>query len=198
VTRHYSVALGDVRQVIDPKPGERVVGVSIILDRGRTVFVGDTNVHEMPTAEELADITVQTAAVARRFGFEPRVALLAYSTFGQPWGERSQRVREAVELLDRRGVDFEYDGEMNADIALDMERMARYPFCRLKGPANVLIMPAIHSASIATTMTEVMGGATVIGPLLVGLSKSIQIAPLGARMSDIVNMAALAAYNISS
>lgn len=102
------------------------------------------------------------------------------------------------ELLDRRGVDFEYDGEMNADIALDLERMARYPFCRLKGPANVLIMPAIHSASIATTMTEVIGGATVIGPLLVGLSKSVQIAPLGAKMSDIVNMAALAAYNISN
>jgi malate dehydrogenase (oxaloacetate-decarboxylating)(NADP+) len=198
VTRHYSVALGDVRQVIDPKPGERVVGVSIILHSGRTVFVGDTNVLEMPTAEELADITVQTAGAARRFGYEPRVALLAYSTFGQPWGERSQRVREAVELLDRRGVDFEYDGEMNADIALDMERMARYPFCRLKGPANVLIMPAIHSASISTTMTEVIGGATVIGPLLVGLSKSVQIAPLGARMSDIVNMAALAAYNISN
>ena len=198
VTRHYSVALSDVRSVIDVKPGERVVGVSIILDGGRTVFVADTNVHEMPTAEELADITVQTAAVARRFGYEPRVALLAYSTFGQPWGERSQRVREAVELLDRRGVDFEYDGEMNADIALDLERMARYPFCRLKGPANVLIMPAIHSASIATTMTEVIGGATVIGPLLVGLSKSVQIAPLGAKMSDIVNMAALAAYNISN
>jgi len=198
VTRHFSVALGDVLNVIDKKPGERAIGVSIILDRGRTVFVGDTNVIEMPSAEELADITVQTAAVARRFGYEPRVALLAYSTFGQPWGERSQRVREAVELLDRRGVDFEYDGEMNADVALDMERMARYPFCRLKGPANVLIMPAIHSASISTTMTEVIGGATVIGPLLVGLSKSVQIAELGAKMSDIVNMAALAAYNISN
>ena len=198
VTRHYSVALADVRNVIDVKPGERVIGVSIILDRGRTVFVADTNVHEMPSSEELADITVQTAAVARRFGYEPRVALLAYSTFGQPWGERSQRVREAVDILDRRRVDFEYDGEMNADIALDLERMARYPFCRLRGPANVLIMPAIHSASIATTMTEVIGGATVIGPLLVGLSKSVQIASLGAKMSDIVNMAALAAYNISS
>lgn len=198
VTRHYSVALADVRNVIDVKPGERVIGVSIILDRGRTVFVADTNVHEMPSSEELADITVQTAAVARRFGYEPRVALLAYSTFGQPWGERSQRVREAVDILDKRRVDFEYDGEMNADIALDLERMARYPFCRLRGPANVLIMPAIHSASIATTMTEVIGGATVIGPLLVGLSKSVQIASLGAKMSDIVNMAALAAYNISS
>jgi malate dehydrogenase (oxaloacetate-decarboxylating)(NADP+) len=198
VTRHYSVALADVRHVLDPKPGERLVGVSIILDRGRTVFVGDTNVHEMPSPEELVDITIQTAAVARRFGHEPRVALLAYSTFGQPWGERSQRVREAVDLLDKRSLDFEYDGEMNADIALDPERMALYPFCRLKGPANVLIMPAIHSASISTTMMEVIGGATVIGPLLVGLEKPVQIAPLGSTMNDIVNMAALAAYNISS
>jgi malate dehydrogenase (oxaloacetate-decarboxylating)(NADP+) len=198
VTRHNSVALADVRHVLDAKPGERLMGVSIILHSGRVVFVADTNVHEMPEPEELADITIQTAAVVRRFGYEPRVALLAYSTFGQPWGERSQRVREAVDLLDKRRVDFEYDGEMNADVALDRELMARYPFCRLKEPANVLIMPAIHSASISTTMTEVIGGATVIGPLLVGLEKSVQIAPLGATMNDIVNMAALAAYNISS
>jgi malate dehydrogenase (oxaloacetate-decarboxylating)(NADP+) len=198
VTRHYSVALADIRHVLDPKPGERLIGVSVILDKGRTVFVADTNVHEMPEPDVLVDITVQAAAVARRFGYEPRVALLAYSTFGQPWGERSQRVREAVELLDKRGADFEYDGEMNADVALDPERMALYPHCRLKGPANVLIMPAIHSASISTTMLEVIGGATVIGPLLVGLEKPVQIAPLGATMNDIVNMAALAAYNISS
>ena len=198
VTRHYAVALADVRNVIDAKPGERMIGVSIVLDRGRTVFVADTNVHEMPTPEELVDITIQAAAVARKFGHEPQVALLAYSTFGQPWGERSQRVREAVDLLDKRDVDFVYDGEMNADVALDMGYRDRYPFCRLKGPANVLIMPAIHSASIATTMTEVIGGATVIGPLLVGLAKPVQIAHLGATMNDIVNMAALAAYNISS
>jgi malate dehydrogenase (oxaloacetate-decarboxylating)(NADP+) len=198
VTRQYSVALSDVCHVLDPRPGERMVGVSIILHSGKVVFVSDTTVHEMPTPEELADITIQTAGVVRRFGYEPRVALLAYSTFGQPWGERSQRVREAVEILDKRNVDFEYDGEMNADIALDKERLALYPFCRLKEPANVLIMPAIHSASISTTMTEVLGGATVIGPLLVGLSKSVQIVPLGATMSDIVNMAALAAYNIGN
>jgi malate dehydrogenase (oxaloacetate-decarboxylating)(NADP+) len=198
VTRHYSVALADVRHVLDPKPGERPIGVSILLDGGRTVIVGDTAVHEMPTPEELADITMQTAAVARRLGFEPKVALLAYSTFGQPWGERSQRVREAVDILDKRNVDFEYDGEMNADVALDRERMALYPFCRLKEPANVLIMPAIHSASISTTMMQVIGKATLIGPLLVGMSKSVQIAPLGAKMSDIMNTAALAAYNINS
>ena len=198
VTRHYSVALADVRHVIDPKPGERPIGVSIVLEGGRTVIVGDTAVHEMPSPEELADITVQTAAVARRLGFEPKVALLAYSTFGQPWGERSQRVREAVDILYKRSVDFEYDGEMNADVALDRERMALYPFCRLKEPANVLIMPAIHSASISTTLTQVIGKATLIGPLLVGMSKSVQIAPLGAKMSDIMNTAALAAYNINS
>jgi malate dehydrogenase (oxaloacetate-decarboxylating)(NADP+) len=198
VTRNYSVALADVRHVLDPKPGERAIGVSILVHGGRTVFVADTTVHEMPTPEELADITVQAAAVTRRFGFEPKVALLAYSTFGQPWGERSQRVREAVDILDKRSVDFEYDGEMNADVALDRERMALYPFCRLKEPANVLIMPAIHSASISTTLTQVIGGATVIGPLLVGMSKSVQIAPLGAKMSDIMNTAALAAYNINS
>ncbi len=198
VTRNYSVALADVRHVLDPKPGERAIGVSILVHGGRTVFVADTTVHEMPTPEELADITVQAAAVARRFGYEPKVALLAYSTFGQPWGERSQRVREAVDILDKRSVDFEYEGEMNADVALDRERMALYPFCRLKEPANVLIMPAIHSASISTTLTQVIGGATVIGPLLVGMSKSVQIAPLGAKMSDIMNTAALAAYNINS
>jgi len=198
VTRNYSVALADVRQVIDPKPGERAIGVSILVHGGRTVFVADTTVHEMPSPEELADITVQAAAVARRFGFEPKVALLAYSTFGQPWGERSQRVREAVDILDKRSVDFEYDGEMNADVALDRERLALYPFCRLKEPANVLVMPAIHSASISTTLAQVIGGATVIGPLLVGMSKSVQIAPLGAKMSDIMNTAALAAYNINS
>jgi malate dehydrogenase (oxaloacetate-decarboxylating)(NADP+) len=198
ITRHYSVALADIRHVIDPKPGERPIGVSILLDAGRTVIVGDTAVHEMPTPEELADITVQTAAVARRLGFEPKVALLAYSTFGQPWGERSQRVREAVDILDKRSIDFEYDGEMNADVALDRERQALYPFSRLKEPANVLIMPAIHSASISTTMMKVLGNTTLIGPLLVGMSKSVQIAPLGAKMSDIMNTAALAAYNINS
>ena len=123
--------------------------------------------------------------------------MLAYSTFGHPKGERSEKVQEAVKILDRRRVDFEYDGEMAADVALDMGRMSAYPFCRLSGPANVLVMPAFHSASISTKMLQELGGATVIGPLLVGFDKPIQIVPLGAKDSDIVNMAAIAAFNVT-
>jgi malate dehydrogenase (oxaloacetate-decarboxylating)(NADP+) len=197
ITRNYAVVLESLRRVIDPKPGHRLMGLSIALTRGRTVLISDTAVHEMPSAEALADIAVESASVARRLGYEPRVALLAYSTFGYPEGERSDHVREAVRLLDKRRVDFEYDGEMGADVALNPARMSAYPFCRLSGPANVLVMPAIHSASIATRMLQELGGSTVIGPLLVGLDKPVQIVPLGARDSELVNMAALAAYNVS-
>ncbi len=196
VTRNYSTVLEDVRRVIDERPGHRVIGVSIALCRGRTVLVADTAVHDMPTAEQLADIAEEAAATARRMGYEPRVAMLAYSTFGHPPGERSERVQEAVKILDRRRVDFEYDGEMAADVALDPKKMELYPFCRLSGPANVLIMPAFHSASISTKMLQELGGSTVIGPLLVGLNKPVQIVSLGAKDSDIVNMAAIAAYNV--
>ncbi len=194
-TRNYSTALEDIRRCIDPQPGHRVIGVSLALTRGRTVLVADTAVHDMPTAEELADIAEEAAGLARRLGYEPRVALLAYSTFGHPTGERSERLREAVKILDKRRVDFEYDGEMGADVALNAHRMEQYPFCRLSGTANVLVMPAIHSASISTKMLQELGGSTVIGPLLVGLEKSVQIAQIGAKDSDIVNMAAIAAYN---
>jgi malate dehydrogenase (oxaloacetate-decarboxylating)(NADP+) len=197
VTRNYSTALENVRLALDAKPGHTVIGLSLIISRGRTVLVADTSVHDMPTAEQLADIAIEAARVARRLGTEPRVAMLAYSTFGQPRGERSDRVKEAVSILDERGVDFEYDGEMGADVALNAEAMKPYPFCRLKDTANVLIMPAFHSASISTKMLKELGGATVIGPMLVGLEKSVQIVSLGARDSDIVNMAALAAYDIT-
>jgi malate dehydrogenase (oxaloacetate-decarboxylating)(NADP+) len=197
VTRNYAVALNDVRQVLDPAPGQLPIGVTCILAKGRLIFVADTTVHEMPTAEELADITIQMAGVVRRFGVEPRVALLAFSTFGYPRGERSERIIEAVEILAKRKVDFEYDGEMAADVALDRERMALYPFCRLSDVANVLIMPAIHSAAISTKLLQQLGDVTMLGPLLVGLQKSVQIAPLGAKMSEIYNMAVLAAYDIS-
>lgn len=197
-TRNYSVALDGVRTVLSERPGKRVIGVSMILSRGRTVFVADTNVIDMPTAEECADIAEMAAGVARRMGFEPRVAMLAYSTFGYPTGERSEVQREAVQILEQRQVDFEFDGEMAADVALNPQAMALYPFCRLTGPANVLVMPAIHSASISSKMLQEIGGATVIGPLLVGLEKPVQICPIGAKMSDIVNMAALAAYDINS
>ena len=198
LTRNYSITLDAVRDVIDPKPGHRVIGVSIALSKGRTVLVADTAVIDMPTSEELADIAEEAAAVAKRLGYEPRVAMLAYSTFGHPPGERSQRLIEAVEILDRRRVDFEYDGEMAADVALNAELMATYPFCRLSGPANVLVMPAFHSASISTKMMQELAGSTVIGPLLTGLDKPVQILSLGAKDSDIVNMAAIAAYNLGA
>jgi malate dehydrogenase (oxaloacetate-decarboxylating)(NADP+) len=196
LTRNYSIALEDIRRAVDAKPGHRMIGVSIVISRGRTVLVADTAVHDMPTSEELAEIAIEAASVARRLGYEPRVAMLAYSTFGHPEGERAERVREAVRILDRQRVDFEYDGEMGADIALNREAMALYPFCRLSGPANVLVMPAFHSASIATKMLQELGGATVIGPILVGLDKPIQIVPLAAKDSDLVNMAVLAAFNV--
>jgi malate dehydrogenase (oxaloacetate-decarboxylating)(NADP+) len=197
VTRNFSVALQDVRNVIDPKPGHRVIGLSIVVARGRTVLVADTAITEMPTAEDLAEIAIEAAGVARRLGYEPRLALLAFSTFGHPPGERSAKVIDAVKILDHKRVDFEYDGEMAADVALDPELVAAYPFCRLSGPANVLIMPAFHSASIATKMLQELGGATVIGPLLVGLDRAVQIVQLGAKDNQLVSMAALSAYNMS-
>ena len=196
VTRNFSIALEDVRRVIDTKPGHQLIGLSMILARGRPVLVADTAIAEMPSAEELAAIAKEAAGVARRLGYVPRVAFLAFSTFGHPAGERSQRVIEAVKLLDQQRVDFEYDGEMAADVALNREVAASYPFSRLTDSANVLVMPAFHSASIATKMLQELGGATVIGPLIIGLDRPVQIVPLGAKDSDIVNMAALAAFNI--
>jgi malate dehydrogenase (oxaloacetate-decarboxylating)(NADP+) len=196
VTRNFSIALDEVRRVIDPKPGHRVIGVSLVLSRGKPVVVADTAITEMPEAQDIADIAIEAAGVARRLGYEPRVAMLAFSTFGHPPGERTARVHEAVRILDSRRVDFEYDGEMGADIALNKDLMAVYPFCRLSDTANVLIMPAFHSASISTKMLQELGGATVLGPLIVGLDKPVQIVQLGAKDSEIVNMAALAAFNV--
>jgi malate dehydrogenase (oxaloacetate-decarboxylating)(NADP+) len=197
VTRNFSVALEDVCRCIDPKPGHRVMGVSLVLARGRTVLIADTAVNEMPNAEILADIAVEAAGVARRLGYDPRLALLAFSTFGHPPSERSAHVQGAVHILDQRHVDFEYDGDMAADVALNMDLHDAYPFCRLSGPANVLIMPAIHSASISTKLLTELGGATVIGPILVGLDRPVQIVSLSANDAQLVNMAALAAFNVN-
>ncbi len=197
VTRNWSSALQDVRRVLDPAPGRRIVGVSVIVSRGRVVLVADTSVTAMPDAEELADIAVEAAGVASHFGMTPRVAMLAFSTFGNPPSERAERVREAVKLLDRRRVEFEYDGDMGADVALNRRAMALYPFCRLTDTANVLVMPAFHAASISTKMVQELGGGTVIGPMLVGLSKPVQIASLGSTDNDLVNMAALAAFDVT-
>ena len=197
VTRNYATALTDVRTVLDPPASQRPIGIQAIFAKGRVVLIADTAVTEMPTAEQLADIAIQAAAAARRFGLTPRVALLASSTFGFPRSERSERIIEAVQVLENRGVDFEYDGEMAIDVALDKDKLALYPFARITDTANVLIMPAIHSASISTKLLQQMGGASVMGPMLVGLEKSVQIAPLGAKMSEIYNAAVIAAYDIN-
>jgi malate dehydrogenase (oxaloacetate-decarboxylating)(NADP+) len=197
VTRNYSNALTDVRTVLDPPPGQRPIGMQVVFAKGRVVLIADTAVTEMPTADQLADIAIQAAAAAKRFGLTPRVALLASSTFGFPRSERSERIIEAVQILENRGADFEYDGEMAIDVALDKDKLALYPFARITDTANVLIMPAIHSASISTKLLQQMGGASVMGPMLVGLEKSVQIAPLGAKMSEIYNAAVIAAYDIN-
>jgi malate dehydrogenase (oxaloacetate-decarboxylating)(NADP+) len=197
LTRNFSVALDNVRMAIDAREGHVSIGVSMALVRGRTVFIADTSVHELPSPSQLADIAQEAAHVAERFGYEPRVALLSYSTFGYPKGERSVHVRQAVKILDSRNVDFEYDGEMAADVALSREAMALYPFCRLTGPANVLVMPAAHSASISTKMLQQLGGVMVVGPLLTGLASPVQIASMSATTSDIVNLAVIAAHDIN-
>tara|TARA_Y100001968_G_scaffold264337_1_gene253181 strand:+ start:1059 stop:3335 length:2277 start_codon:yes stop_codon:yes gene_type:complete len=198
VTRNYSLALEDIRKVIDPAENKRMVGISVIISENKTVLVGDTNVHDMPSAEEIADITQAGADLARKLGLDPHAALLAYSSFGYPEGERSTFMREAVDILDKRNVDFDYDGEMAADVALNPEAMRLYPFCRLTEPANVLIMPAIHSASISTKLLQELGGATLVGPLLVGLSKPVQIAPTGCTVSELVNLATIAACDLGN
>jgi malate dehydrogenase (oxaloacetate-decarboxylating)(NADP+) len=196
LTRNFSVALDNVRRAVDVSPGHTAIGVSMALVRGRTVFIADTSIHELPNSEELASIAQEAASVARRFGYEPRVAFLSYSTFGYPKGDRAEYVRKAVKVLEGRNVDFEFDGEMAADVALSKEAMSLYPFCRLSGPANVLVMPAAHSASISTKMLQQLGGVTVIGPLLTGLSKPVQIASMSATTNDILNLAAIAAYDV--
>ncbi|WP_333806727.1 NADP-dependent malic enzyme [Phenylobacterium sp.] len=194
VTRSYDQALEEVLRVIDPSTDGRVIGMSVLLAKGRTLFIADTNITEMPDADELVEIACEAARAVKILGYRPRIAFLSYSTFGNPMGQRSEKVREAVAMLDEMDVDFEYEGELPPDLALDTSKWANYPFMRLSGPANVLIMPAIHSAAISTLLVQELGGATVIGPLLLGLQKSVQITPLGASVSKILQMATLAAY----
>jgi malate dehydrogenase (oxaloacetate-decarboxylating)(NADP+) len=194
VTRNFDQALEEVLRAIDPAPGGRIVGMSILLAKGRTLFIADTNVTEMPDSDELVEIAIEVARAVRALGHPPRLAFMSYSTFGNPMGERSDKVRQAVAMLDEMDVDFEYEGEMPPELALETEGRGNYPFMRLTGPANVLIMPAIHSASISTKLVQALGGATVVGPVLLGLSKSVQICPLSASVSKILNLATMAAY----
>ncbi len=197
VTRNYDVCLTDVRLSLDTLPDTSMIGMSMVLNRGRTVFIADTSVNELPTGADLAQIAREAAKGVSRLGFTPRIAFVSYSTFGNPMGERVEKVREAVSILDAAvDIDFEYEGDISVDKAINLEHKLLYPFSRLSGPANVLVMPAIHSASISTKLLESMSRATVVGPILLGLSKPVQIASLGATVNDIVNLATVAALDL--
>ncbi len=198
VTRSFYACLDDTLRVIDPHAEATLMALTLVIAKGRVVLIADTNVHELPSPRELADFAVQSAAIARQLGHEPRIALLSFSNFGNPPREKAERIRAAVGELDSRRVDFEYDGEMQADVALDYGLMkSLFPFSRLTGPANVLIMPALHSANIVAKMMKELGGTT-IGPILVGLAKPVQIVQTGATVNEIVTAAAFAAFAASA
>jgi malate dehydrogenase (oxaloacetate-decarboxylating)(NADP+) len=195
VTRAFDQVLEEVLQVVDPAPDGRIIGMSVVLAKGRTIFIADTTVTEMPEAEDLVEIALEAARAVRTLGYTPRLAFMSYSTFGNPMGTRSEKLREAVAMLDQMQVDFEYEGEMPPELALEPAARVNYPFMRLSGPANVLIMPAIHSAAISTQLIQSLGGATVIGPILLGLDRAVQICPLSASVSKILHMATFCAYD---
>ncbi|RMH41734.1 MAG: NADP-dependent malic enzyme, partial [Alphaproteobacteria bacterium] len=195
-TRKSSHVLTRLNHVFDASPKSGAVGVMAILKGGRMILVADALVHEWPDEEDLADIAERAAGVARKLGLEPRVAFVSFSNFGYPVSERAEKMHVAPEVLDRRGVDFEYEGEMTVDVALNPAVMAQYPFCRLSGPANILVVPARHSASITVKMMTELGGATVIGPILSGVERPIQLCSTTSTVSDILNMAVMAACKV--
>ena len=195
MTRSFQASFEYVTQVIRPKKGKEFVTTSMLVSRGRTVFMGDTSIHERPSGEQMADIAEVIAEKARSMGHIPRVAILSFSNFGSPESEITQTARDAVAVLDKRKVKFEYEGEMTADIALDYDLMqSRYPFSRLTGPANILVMPGLHSANISFKLMQQLGGGSVIGPMILNGEYPFQIIPMSASVSDLVNAAALAAY----
>ena len=195
-TRKSAHVLELINHVFDAGPHDGAVGVTAVLNRGRIVLIADTLVHEWPDQNDLADIAERGAAVARDLGLEPRVAFLSFSTFGYPVSERAEKMHQAPKVLDGRGVDFEYEGEMTVDVALNPVAQAHYPFSRLTGPANVLVVPARHSASISVKLMQEMAGATVIGPILSGIDKPIQICSTVSTVNDILNMAVIAACKV--
>ena len=194
-TRRYSQSLQKIKRVIDPRPGEIMFGLNMVVNKGRTVFIADTTVHEYPSSIQLAEIAISSARVVRLFGFDPKIAFLSHSTFGQPVTSRTKHIREAVNILKNKDVDFKFDGDMQPDVALDQIYKELYPFSEIVGNANVLIMPGQHSAAITYKTMKTLGGAKVIGPLLVGLGEAIEIAPLRSSTSDILNLASVAAYS---
>ncbi|MGH7210669.1 MAG: phosphate acyltransferase, partial [Acetobacteraceae bacterium] len=194
LTRATAVCLEDINRVIDPAPGGIAFGLTLLLGTHGTMFVADTLLRERPTSEELVDIAIGSAAAARAMGHEPRVALLSHSTFGNPMHHTVHGIREAVALLEQRGVDFEFDGDMSPDVALEPGVRALFPFCRLTANANVLVMPGLHSAHIASRLAPRLGGGGTIGPLLLGMAKPMQLVRLDASVSQLLDTACLAAH----
>ncbi len=194
-TRKYAASLEKVNKVISARSGEIMFGLNMIVNKGKTVFIGDTSVHEYPNAQQLAEIAISSARVVRLFGFDPKVAFVSHSTFGQPATNRTKHIRDAVEILQDKKVDFQFDGDMQPDVALNEEYKELYSFSGIVGKANILIMPGQHSAAISYKMMKELGGAKVIGPLLIGLGQAIEIAPLRSSTSDILNLASVAAYS---
>jgi malate dehydrogenase (oxaloacetate-decarboxylating)(NADP+) len=197
MTRPFSQTMKEVRRVLDPKPGRLPFGIHLMVGKTTTAFLADTTVNERPTAQDLAVIATETAAVARRLGHQPRVAFLSYSNFGNPTGKWLENIREAVAILDaRENVGFEYDGEMSPDVALNPTVMKHYPFMRLSAPANVLVMPGLQSANISAKLLKELGGNATIGPMLIGMEKPVQIIPMTAIAPDVLMLAVLAASDV--
>ncbi len=194
-TRRYSSSLEKVSTVVDSRPGEIIFGLNLVVNRGKTVLIADTAVNEWPNSEQLAKIAISSSRIARLFGMDPKVAFLSHSTFGQPTTERTTKVREAVEILNKKKVDFKYDGEMQPDVALEEVFKELYPFSEIVGNANILVMPGLHAAAISFKIIKSMSRAKVIGPLLIGLAQPIEIAPLRTSTSVILNLASVAAYS---
>ena len=194
-TRRFGASLDKVKQVVDVRPGEIMFGLNMVVAKGKTIFVGDTSVNEYPSSEELAEIAISAARVVKLFGFVPKVAFVSHSTFGQPLTSRTKHIKKAVEILKSRNVDFDFDGDMQPDVALDAEYKELYPFSSIVGNANILIMPGQHSAAISYKMMKSLGDTKVIGPLLIGLGQPIEIAPLRSSTSEIINLASVAAYS---
>ena len=193
--RHYAASVEKLKKVTDPRPGEEIFGMTMITLKGKTILVADTNVQDFPSPERLVKVSKSCVRVARLFGFDPKVAFLSHSTFGKPISKNTKHVRDAIELLKNQKVDFDFDGEMQPDVALNPVYKEIYPFSKIVGNANILIMPALHSAAISTKLMKVFGGGKLIGPLLIGLGSPIEVAPLRASTSEILNLASIAAYS---
>jgi len=193
--RHYAASIEKLKKVVSPRPGEEIFGMTMINSKGKTILVADTNVQDFPSSQRLVNVAKSCVRVARLFGFDPKVAFLSHSTFGKPVSKNTKHVRDAIELLKNEKVDFDFDGEMQPDVALNPIYQEIYPFSKIVGKANILIMPALHSAAISTKLMKVYGGAKLIGPLLIGLGLPIEVAPLRSSTSDILNLASIAAYS---